>query len=684
MDPEKLIFTISILFLITLIILLLIRLNVVNKRLKNKSFAYQRIQAEKIQFEKLLDSVNDIIYIADDKGLFTYYNHYATLLLGYTKEENIGRRFQELIHKDHVAHVQKSYYNHFAQNLKQSYLEFQIKKKDGNIIWVGQQVTSKFSADDPTKIIGFYGVVRDINDRKLAELLLSESEIKYRELFDNSSELIHSIDTDGEVLYANNSWLQKLGYTESELKDLNYFSVIHPDSHAHCTEFLETVIEKGKFEGITVYNLQTKAGQKITVEGSVTITQQNGKVYSIQSFLRDITKQKEAEIRLTKQENTLRQITETINDVFYLYNMQDKKYEYISANCESILGANKDFFYTHQRYPKLFVHELDEKKLLAAHKIVESGIPYSIDYRITVNEETKWINEKSFPILDDAGKVVANSGICRDITDLKQAQNIIHDQNIEIGLSIQYAKSIQEAVLPSEKRVASFIADAFVLFKPKAIVSGDFFVVDKINTNEGNELLTLIVGDCTGHGVPGAVLSLMCNVLVRESFTRVEVNTPAEALDFIRKRLIAFLGSQQEKIIQDGMDIAFSVLDQVNSKLYFAGANISCIIVRGNEAIEHKGNRQHIGYMDNPKPFSNHVIDIEKGDCIFLYTDGFMDQFGGEKNKKYSKKRLHQFLIKKSHLSMAEINKLLEEEFMIWKGDFEQIDDVTIMGFRFN
>ena len=557
MEVKKLFFLIGLLLLICIVILLVYRLKLLQKKYTEVLFKKSNLQLEKNQFERLINTVSDIIYSADSQGFFTDTNETITAVLGYHKEEIIGLPFQKLIHDSDVDRIQQAYYEHFTKKLKQSYHEFLVKRKDGSAIWVGQQVTSMFNKSDPNKIDGFYGVVRDINDRKVAEL------------------------------------------------------------------------------------------------------------------------------KLAKQESTLRQITETLTDVFYLYNIKDKKYEYISPNCESILGKKSDFFYNNNIFNSKHVIESFQKRLIEAQNIVESGETYSIDYQIKVEEEVRWINEKSFPIFNEQGEVIANSGICRDISDLKKAEEIIHNQNVEIGLSIQYAKSIQDAVLPSNERISSFVNDSFVMFKPKDIVSGDFYVVDYINTNEGIELPTFIVGDCTGHGVPGAVLSLMCNVLVRESFSRLEVNTPAEALEFVRSRLIAFLCAQEEKRIYDGMDIAFCVINKAKNQLYFSGAHSACVLIHNGALIEFKGDKQHVGFDEFPQPFSNQIIDFQKGDAFFIFTDGYMDQFGGEKNKKYSKKKFYQTLLENSHLPMKKIKEVLENEFIDWRKDYHQIDDVTVLGVRY-
>lgn len=635
------------------------------------------------EHNQLINTVPDIIYSVNLKGYFTYVNETVVKILGYQPTELIGTLFTDIIYKPQRASVSMHYQNHFEKKREQSYLEFQVIKKDGTPLWIGQQVSTKFNAINKNEIDGFYGVVRNIDKQKKTELLLAESEAKYRALFDMSSDLIQSIDTEGNFLYVNNSWKTVMGYSDEEVKELNLFSLIHPNSKAHCSLLFKQILETGVCdEERVVYKLEAKNGNIIIVEGAIGIKKENGKVVSIESFLRDVTKQKEVEKKLVEREKALRQITETLTDVFYLYNIIESKYQYISSNCETVLGANSEFFYTGKSHTKSFVHQEDKTQLFEANQKVDSGKPYSIDYRIIVDDEIRWINEKSYPIKDESGAVVANSGICRDITDLKSASETIKQQNNEIHKSILYAKRLQESVLPSSKDIHDIFPDSFVFYKPKDIVSGDFFVVDFLRANDHTLMPSFIVGDCTGHGIPGAVLSLMCNVLVRESFTRKEINSPSEALDFVRNRLVQFFKSDNNKKIRDGMDISFCVLDNAKNLLYFAGGYNSCVVVRDKKTIEYKGDKQHIGYNENPQPFNNHVIKVKKKDKIFLYTDGYIDQFGGPRGKKFTKKRLHKLLVDNCDLPMNEIGAYLEKEFIEWQSDLDQVDDVTVMGIR--
>lgn len=634
------------------------------------------------EYDKLINNVSDIIYTTDLNGNFTYTNKPVESILGFTEKEIVDKSFRNLIIEDDLAMVASHFTEVFQQRLKESYLEFRVRSKNGKIVWVGQQVNTKFNKINSSKIEGFYGIVRVIDERKRAELKLQGSEKKYRDLIDSSSDLIQIVDHTGKLTYVNQAWKRTLKYTKEDLEDLNISEVVHPDSIEDGKKLFESIVQKTDFsQDRTLYTFVAKDGEKILVEGSVNAKyDMEGNVVSIQSFLRDVTLQKEAQKLLAQKENTLRQITETINDVFYLYNILEKKYEYISPNCENTLGANEQFFYDGRSHTKELGLPEDIAKLKETKYSLDEGGSYDINFRVIVNGEIRWINEKSFAIRDEEGKIVANSGICRDITDIREANETIRIQNLEIGSSILYAKRIQDAVLPLVSEINNIFPNSFVIFKPKDVVSGDFYIVEDINTNNHTAMPIFIVGDCTGHGVPGAVLSLMCNVLVRESFARHDVNSPADALNYVRTRLTNFFRTTQEKNIRDGMDIAFCVIDYEKGELNFSGANSKCILVRNGELSEYRGNRQHVGYDENPDPFTNQTVKIEKGDRIYLYSDGYTDQFGGDKEKKFGKLQLHNILKNAENLSMTELGELLTNKLEDWQGTVDQVDDITFLG----
>lgn len=633
------------------------------------------------EYRQLISNASDVIYSTDLQGKFSFINKTVEKMLGYTIQELLGQPFQSIVHQDYVDEITAHYQEVFKERKSDSYVEFQVIKKNGEPIWVGQHVKTVFSSDDPTKIIGFNGIVRNIDKRKKMEITLTESEERYRDLFDNSTDLIFSLTKKGSILYANATWKKALEYKDNEIRLLSIFDVISDDSQIFFKTYL-TDIDKSREDQSIIFEFITKSGKKVTVEGTLSLQTNELGEESYQGFFRDITQQKKTEIALAKREKILSQITNTIDDVYFLFDLVNNRFEYLSPNCKDVLGVDAQYFYDSRDYFTEYVFEPDMDKVLQSKDIIAAGNSMEIDYRILIDGRIRWLNEKRFPIKDSEGKTYSYSGIARDVTELKEANLTIYQQNLQIGESIIYAKRIQNSVLPTENEVQSILPDSFVYYEPKDILSGDFYVIDSIKTNDLDELPAFIVADCTGHGVPGGVLSLLCNGLIKETFTQKSINTPAEALDYVREKIVRLFRANIDKQIKDGMDIAFCVLNKKEKKLNFSGANTNCVIIRKGELIEIKGDRQHVGFDANPQPFTKHAVPVENGDCIFLFTDGYIDQFGGEHKKKFMKRRFYELLKTHSDLPMKTIGLVIEQEFQTWKGDGDQTDDVTVFGTR--
>ncbi len=255
--------------------------------------------------------------------------------------------------------------------------------------------------------------------------------------------------------------------------------------------------------------------------------------------------------------------------------------------------------------------------------------------------------------------------------------------NEEIVSSINYTKRLQDATLPSILDREELFPKSFVFYRPKDIVSGDFYLVDKIRNNDGSIIRSFIVGDCTGHGVPGASLAILCSSILKLSFKIESVNSPGEALNYVREKLSGlFKSTTPGEIINDGMDVSFCCIDPKNN-LYYAGANTYCIIHRNGEVIELKGDRNHVGRGDAESPFNTHTFQLLKGDRIILTSDGFTDQFNGETGKKYLKRKFINNVstyTKEYNPNMDQLGKFVESEFENWRQGGEQTDDVCVMG----
>ena len=252
------------------------------------------------------------------------------------------------------------------------------------------------------------------------------------------------------------------------------------------------------------------------------------------------------------------------------------------------------------------------------------------------------------------------------------------EKNKNITDSIRYAKYIQDAMLPKEANLQKMLRNYFILYKPKDIVSGDFYWLKQ----HGNYTYIAAV-DCTGHGVPGAFLSIEASNLLNTAFNADETKSPATILNRLDKLVEEALHNKVDDIeLRDGMDIAICKINFDTNTVEYAGAFNSIYLVRDNKLIEYDANNIYIGNNDDNKLYTNQTFKIEREDVIYMFSDGFADQFGGDKGKKYKYRQMQQLLVKNNNKSMDAQKQLLEREFEQWRGNLEQVDDVMVIGIK--
>ena len=283
---------------------------------------------------------------------------------------------------------------------------------------------------------------------------------------------------------------------------------------------------------------------------------------------------------------------------------------------------------------------------------------------------------------------------------------IIEKQNKEIIDSITYAKRIQDAILPTDKWVKENLPNSFIYYQPKDIVAGDFYWVESVLSGENRvmsdakqssthntqniPLILFAAADCTGHGVPGALMSVVCHNAMNRVIGEFNIVDPAEILTKTREIIIDQLSKADnnnvESIgkIRDGMDIALCAYNPINKQLNYAGANNPLWILRkgSSEMEEIKATKQSVSNVDVRKPYLNHAVQLNTGDTVYIFSDGYADQFGGKKGKKFKSKPFKELLISNAEKPMTEQKDKLQHFFNEWRGDLEQIDDVCVMGFR--
>jgi serine phosphatase RsbU (regulator of sigma subunit) len=310
---------------------------------------------------------------------------------------------------------------------------------------------------------------------------------------------------------------------------------------------------------------------------------------------------------------------------------------------------------------KLTVEEfLINGGLLTLSVAVFSAFLIRTRYRLTLNEI----------------RIRLELGKSKQIIEEKH-EEVLH-QKKEITDSINYAKSIQRAFMPTEEQFNLNFKDSFVFFKPKDIVSGDFYWL-----YQKDNLLFYATADCTGHGVPGGFMTMLGLSFLDEIIESKSTENPAEALNLIRDKIVNTLkqsGNIGEN--KDGMDITICCIDKTKNELTYSSANNSLYMIRNNELTIYKGDRQPCGFYHENKPFSAHTITLNSNDCIYTFTDGFADQFGGPKGKKFRYKQFEETLLNNVNESFSVQKNKLSSSLETWKGDLDQVDDILVIGIK--
>lgn len=420
-------------------------------------------------------------------------------------------------------------------------------------------------------------------------------------------------------------------------------------------------------------------------------------------FSNELKKVKSSGGQTEKEISNYRSIIDQANDALIVIDIVDGRIHQTNPSAAELLG------YSQEEILKKKLFDLHPKEMLERSSSIVADV-----------WEKKGLIYKDIPFLKKNGellpvecsaKVAPFAGrpaiviYARDITERLKLENeiaeqshIIEQKNKDITDSINYAKRIQQAILPTEEEMKDVFDEYFVYYRPKDIVSGDLYWASAVTTTpkegQGKKVSLIAAIDCTGHGVPGAFMSIVGHTILEQTLTDPNVNNPGAALDYLTQGVIRTLKQKagDDFSIKDGMDIALCAYDRTGCKLEFSGANNPMYLVRNGELTEYKGDKQPIGaYIKDQKPFTNTQIPLEKGDCVYIFTDGLADQFGGPKGKKFKYKQLQQLLIDNNKLPMPKQRDAVHAAIEGWmnypgedKHGYEQTDDILLIGFRVN
>lgn len=378
------------------------------------------------------------------------------------------------------------------------------------------------------------------------------------------------------------------------------------------------------------------------------------------------------------------EVIEGSNDALFVINFVNGRIHQANQQAADLLG------HTPEQLQRLTIFDLHPQELLglSAQRIADAWEEHGLIY-------------EDLPLLHRSGEVIpvecstrvtsfqgrpAIILFARDIRDrlklqqqVEQQQSVVRQQSQELLSSIRYAQRIQRAVLPDATELQELISESFILFRPRDIVSGDLYWFAQHDRHT-----VVIAADCTGHGVPGALLSLIAATTFAELVAEKGITDPASILNGACAGMVRKMNHRDDEPEQhDGMNASVVSLDRETLQLEYAGAHAPLYIVRNGELIEHKGDRMSVGHREGVlRPFQKVQLQLQPGDRLFLFSDGLQDQFGGPQGRKLRSTGVKEWLLDTAQLSIDDQYQALSDRFRQWKGDQEQIDDVLLIGLQ--
>jgi PAS domain S-box-containing protein len=720
------------------------------KNLEDEQEVLLRKLEEKNKLEKELQrlalvasrSANYVI-IADKEDRIEWVNEAFTRITGYTPDKVIGRKNAELMLSNFTNYkIRNEVFQTVIKNHGNYQGEICNYTEDGRFIWLSMDITPILN--ESGGIFQFVISGSDITRRKANDEQLKISE----RILDQINAIVLVADREGRISYVNPATKSILGFDPSELQGDGWWkhTAKSPAEQESKKKMVSDAI-RGKVELPSApyeNSINNKDGQVRWIRWS---DSRDDAGFAVGIGL-DITERIEAEAKLKHYSRELlllndigksilssRSLQDTINDV--LRKIKDNfsqsvrvsiamfDFEAGTANFNFVWSENLGNLEVNSSLPlKEFrsLETLQRNQAFISNNITALADPSETDEMNIASGVNSYI---AMPLFHESGLIgsinlesEAISGFSTDDVqllqtisseiaialqqaELKQAlqeKNILlEERNEDINASLRYAKRLQEAILPPNDYVKYLLPESFILYQPKDIISGDFYWLEK-----DSDVILIAAADCTGHGTPGAFMSIVGNNLLSQAVNIYHITQPSLILDFINNGLSKVLHNKLDEVsIKDGMDIVLCSLDLRKNILEFSGANNALWLIRNKELHITKGDKFPVGaYLERgSRLFTNHIIELQAGDTIYIFSDGFADQFGlssqdwhkreGQKlgaslpkGKKFKYNQLRELLLSIQQESMESQKLLLNKAFLEWKGELEQVDDILVIGIK--
>lgn len=513
---------------------------------------------------------------------------------------------------------------------------------------------------------------------------VENAQIRLHSLLENASEIISIYDENMVMTYESPSVIKILGYAPEEMMGGKDFDRLTRKGETSLRNMFKQLLANPD-EPVTIqYTYMKKNGQKIFLETTGRNLLSDKAINGIILNSTDITERKRAE-KEERLKSKMQSLSENSLDMIIRLSTVGQFF-YANPVVKTYMGVEPGNLINKTLNEITFADELFNyfKEAIEAIKAnpIKMNTEITLPLEINGEEQEIFMNMAAIPEFNE-NELETILFVGHDITEAKRIEREIQDKNKKIEDSINYAERIQTSILPDTRLLREHLPKSFIFYIPRDVVSGDFPWFFKRGEN-----IFIAAVDCTGHGVPGALLSFIGYFLLNNIVDHDIEMTAAEICDQLHAQVRRTLKQERDDAeARDGMDIAFCKINHNKEEIQYAGAHRPLYYLREGILTEYKGNRKAIGGIPHRKKpeenFTNYVINYKRGDKMFFFSDGLPDQLGGEDMKKYSPRKIRESIEEHANFTMEEFNKFFEKDFYEWKKDSKQIDDVLLIGIEF-
>ena len=518
------------------------------------------------------------------------------------------------------------------------------------------------------------------SNRKLGEQVeeVNHTRNRMQLLLENASEVITICEDDGTVRYISPSVQTILGYSPAEIQGTNDLEHVHPDGREAYLNLFHQLKAYPEGRATAQFEYKTREGKYIWLEATGNNFMSNPAIHGYILNSRDITERRRAE-QEQRMRSKMQALSENSTDL--ITRLENGFISYINPVIKTYTGRDASTFLHKDANEAQLDKTVLENWVRIIEEVKNSGsiITTEMNFPSTLGNRIMQVN--AIPEFDGHQTLESVLVVSHDVTDRKLIELDIQHKNKKINDSINYARRIQNAILPDSNAIATALPDSFILYKPRDVVSGDFpwFVQRKDD-------IYIAAVDCTGHGVPGALLSLIGYFLLNDIVRSRNIVDPGKILDLLDEGVTQTLRQDlEDAATKDGMDIALCHLNFKNKTVEYAGAHRPLYVMNGGVLEEIKGNKFPVGggLYKNQTNFTTTKVQLKAGDGIYFSSDGFPDQFGGLEGRKFGSKRLRDLIVELHSKPATEAGQAFDHAWETWRKDQKQTDDVLLIGIKF-